>query len=192
MELICQDKEREIMQSYYTSTYMSRKRKRQLREKIIFYIVGIVLAVLAAFLLIRFCFFGIHMRGDSMKPSIKDGQFCIASRLNYSISSPKRDDIVVFQNGEEGHSYYIKRVVAVPGDTIVIKDGEILVNGKKIDQKGSETILSGGLAGKEVKLEKDQYFVLGDNYNNSEDSRVSSVGNVMEENVIGKIILKLW
>ncbi|MEE1312798.1 MAG: signal peptidase I [Lachnospiraceae bacterium] len=180
------------MQSYYTSTYMSRKRKRQLREKIIFYIVGIVLAVLAAFLLIRFCFFGIHMRGDSMKPSIKDGQFCIASRLNYSISSPKRDDIVVFQNGEEGHSYYIKRVVAVPGDTIVIKDGEILVNGKKIDQKGSETILSGGLAGKEVKLEKDQYFVLGDNYNNSEDSRVSSVGNVMEENVIGKIILKLW
>ena len=168
------------MQSYYTSTYLSRKRKRQLKEKIIFYVVGILIAILAAFLLVRFCFFGITMRGDSMKPNVSDGQFCIAGR--YTIGSPKRGDIVVFQKGEEGSSYYIKRVIAVPGDSVWITDGKILVNGKEIEQKGSE----------KIKLGKEQYFVLGDNYNNSEDSRVASIGNVKRDRIIGKVILKLW
>ena len=178
------------MQSYYTSTYLSRKRKRQLKEKIIFYVVGILIAILAAFLLVRFCFFGITMRGDSMKPNVSDGQFCIAGR--YTIGSPKRGDIVVFQKGEEGSSYYIKRVIAVPGDSVWITDGKILVNGKEIEQKGSEKILSGGLASTKIKLGKEQYFVLGDNYNNSEDSRVASIGNVKRDRIIGKVILKLW
>mgnify|MGYP002646308128 CR=1 FL=1 len=176
------------MQSYYTSTYLSRKKKRQLREQIIFYVVGILIAVALAFLLVRFCFFGITMRGDSMKPTIKDGQFCVASHFG----SIKQDDIVVFQNGEEGSSYYMKRVIAVPGDTVWITEGKILVNEKELAPKGTEKILSGGLAGTKMKLGKNQYFVLGDNYNNSEDSRVSSVGNVTKEHIIGKIRLKLW
>lgn len=180
------------MQSYYTSTYLSRKKKRQLREKIIFYVVGILLTILVAFVLVRFCVFGITMRGDSMKPAMDDGQFCIASRLSYLIGSPKKDDIIVFKTSEEGSSYYIKRVIAVPGQTVQIVDGKILVNGKEIEMKGTETILSGGLANNKITLKKDQYFVLGDNYNNSEDSRVSSVGNVSKKNIVGKIKLKLW
>ena len=65
-------------------------------------------------------------------------------------------------------------------------------SGKEIEQKGSEKILSGGLASKKIKLGKEQYFVLGDNYNNSEDSRVASIGNVKRDRIIGKVILKLW
>lgn len=180
------------MQSYYASTYTPYKRKRQLRQKIIFYTVGVLGAILAAYIVVRFCFFGIHMRGDSMKPYLQNEQFCIVNRLSYAIGSPKQNDVVVFHNGEDGSAYYIKRVVAVPGDSIEITDGKIIVNDKEIEPKGTESILSGGLAGKKIKLGNEQYFVLGDNYNNSEDSRVSSIGNVMEDDIVGKIMLKLW
>ena len=180
------------MQSYYTSTYMSRKRKRQMKDKVFFYLAGILISIFVAFILIRFCVFGITMRGDSMKPAVDDGQFCIASRLSYKIGSPKRDDIIVFKTDDESTSYYIKRVIGVPNDTVQITDGKILVNGKEIEQKGSEKILSSGLAGDKIVLGKDQYFVLGDNYNNSEDSRVSSIGNIKKEHIIGKIKLRLW
>lgn len=180
------------METYYTINYMARKRKRQMREKIIFYVVGVLLTIFVAFFLTRFCVFGITMRGDSMKPALDDGQFCIASRLSYLIGSPKKDDMIVFKTGEEGSSYYIKRVVAVPGETVQILNGKILVNGKEVEAKGTEAILSGGLANNKILLKKDQYFVLGDNYNNSEDSRVSSVGNVTKKNIVGKIKLKLW
>ncbi|MDO4169877.1 MAG: signal peptidase I [Lachnospiraceae bacterium] len=180
------------METYYTINYLARKRKRQMREKIIFYVIGVLLTIVAAFFLTRFCAFGITMRGDSMKPALDDGQLCIASRLSYLIGSPKKDDIIVFKTSEEGSSYYIKRVVAVPGETVQILNGKILVNGKEVEAKGNETILSGGLANNKISLKKDQYFVLGDNYNNSEDSRVSSVGNVTKKNIVGKIKLKLW
>jgi signal peptidase I len=180
------------METYYTINYLSRKRKRQRKERIIFYIAGILIAILAAFLLTRFCVFGITMRGDSMKPAMKDGQFCVASRLSYAFSSPKKGDIIVFKTSDESSSFYIKRVVATGGDTIQIKDGKIFVNEKEVEMKGTEEILSAGLASNKITLGKDQYFVLGDNYNNSEDSRVSSIGNVRKENILGKIQLKLW
>jgi signal peptidase I len=108
------------------------------------------------------------------------------------VGNPKRGDIIVFKTSDESSSYYIKRVIAVGGDTVQITDGKILVNDKEVEQKGSETILSGGLASDKITLSKNQYFVLGDNYNNSEDSRVSSIGNVSKKNIIGKIKFKLW
>ena len=83
-------------------------------------------------------------------------------------------------------------MIGVPGDTVQIADGKILVNGEEIEKQGSEEILSGGLASSEITLGDNQYFVLGDNYNNSEDSRVSSIGNIKKENIIGKIKLRLW
>jgi signal peptidase I len=181
-----------IVETYYTTNYLLRKRKRQLKERIIFYVAGIIFTILLAFLLTRFCVFGITMRGDSMKTEIDDGQFCIASRLSYMVGNPKRGDIIVFKTSDESSSYYIKRVIAVGGDTVQIADGKILVNDKEVEQKGSETILSGGLASDKITLSKNQYFVLGDNYNNSEDSRVSSIGNVSKKNIIGKIKFKLW
>ena len=185
------------MQSYYTKTTFTntslvRKKKRQLRERIIFYIAGIVISIIAAFFLTRFCAFGITMHGDSMRPAVDDGQFCIASRLSYKIGSPKQNDIVVFRTGNESSSYYIQRVIGVPGDTVQIADGKILVNGEEIEKQGAEEILAGGLASSEITLGDNQYFVLGDNYNNSEDSRVSSIGNIKKENIIGKIKLRLW
>lgn len=180
------------METFYTINYSLRRKKRQRKEKIMFYTIGIVIAVALAFLVIRFCAFGITMRGDSMKSTIDDGQFCVASRLSYLIGSPKQDDMIVFQNGDDSSSYYIKRVIAVPGDEVQITNGKILVNGKEVEQKGSEKILSGGLASQTIKIGKDQYFVLGDNYNNSEDSRVASVGNVNRKNILGKIKLRLW
>lgn len=172
----------------YTDSFSTRKRRRQMREKIIFYIVGVVLSVLLAFLLVRFVGFGITMKGDSMKETIHNGQHLIGVRFTRA----KQNDIIVFRNGDEDSSYYIKRVIGVPGDTVQIADGEILVNDKAVEPKGEETILSAGLAGRKITLKENQYFVLGDNYNNSEDSRVASVGNVSRDHIVGRIILKLW
>ncbi len=172
----------------YTDSFSSRKRRRQMREKIIFYVVGVIAAMLLAFVIIRFLGFGITMKGDSMKETIHDGQHMIAVRFTRA----KQGDIIVFRNGDEDSSYYIKRVIGVPGDTVQITDGQILVNDETVEPKGSEAILSGGLASNKITLKEDQYFVLGDNYNNSEDSRVASVGNVNRDHIVGKILIKLW
>lgn len=176
------------MSSYYIDTYAVRKKRRQLKNKVTFYVLGIAISILLAFILTRFFVFGIVMRGDSMKPTIENRQICISNRLSYKIGNPKRDDIIVFKASAESKIYYIKRVIAVPGDTVWIKDGKILVNNKEIKKYSDEDILSEGLATNKITLGKDQYFVLGDNYNSGEDSRVASIGNVKKENILGKVI----
>ncbi|MCQ2492226.1 MAG: signal peptidase I [Lachnospiraceae bacterium] len=177
------------MSSYYSySDSFRQNQKRQLREKIIFYSVGVIASILLAFVLVRFVGFGITMKGDSMKETIQNGQHLIGVRF----TNAKQNDIIVFRNGDEDNSYYIKRVIAVPGDTVLISDEQILVNDKAVEQKGEEPIISAGLASKPITLKENQYFVLGDNYNNSVDSRVASVGNVNKDDIVGRIIFKLW
>ena len=92
------------------------------------------------------------------------------------------------QNG----NYYVKRVVGLPGEKVQIKNGRIYVNGKKTKAYSSQKILSAGLASEEITLKSEQYFVVGDNYNNSEDSRSASVGNIKRSNIVGKVGIKYW
>ena len=88
--------------------------------------------------------------------------------------------------------YYVKRVVGLPGETVQVRDGNVYVDGRKAKSFGKEQILSPGLAADGVKLSKNQYFVMGDNYNNSEDSRSAVVGNVKKTQIIGKVGIKYW
>ncbi len=106
----------------------------------------------------------------------------------YLLSDPKPGDIVVFlPNGNEKSHYYVKRVIGIPGDTVQIKEGEVYVNGELFeDEDEFAPILDAELAAEPVKLEEDEYFVLGDNRNNSEDSRYANIGNVKKEYIIGK------
>ena len=104
------------------------------------------------------------------------------------MTDPKPNDLIVFlPNGNEKSHYYVKRVIAVPGDTVQIKSGAVYVNGELFEEEVDVSAMEeAGLAADEIKLEEDEYFVLGDNRNNSEDSRYANIGNVKKEYMIGK------
>ena len=125
--------------------------------------------------------------GSSMESCLYNGQEIFLNRIIYKISSPKVGDVVVFQpNGNEKAHYYVKRVVAVPGDTLYIKDGLLYVNGEIQDDYFNDKIAEPGLAENEITLGEDEYFVIGDNCNNSEDSRSANIGNIEKKYIIGK------
>ncbi|MDY2726152.1 MAG: signal peptidase I [Anaerostipes faecalis] len=181
------------MRNGYTVTYQMRKQQRQRREKIIQYILKFVTAVFFAFIIVRFICFSYTIQGDSMAPTFEKGEKHLVNRIIYQVKKPSRYDIIVFGlDDEKNKSYYVKRVVGLPGETVEVKDGRIYINGKRTQAFSKEKILSPGLASDKITLKKNQYFVIGDNYNNSEDSRSASIGNVKRENIIGKVSFKYW
>ncbi len=181
------------MRKGYTVTYQMRKQRRQRREKIIGYILKFVAAVFCAFFIVRFICFSYTIQGDSMAPTFGKGEKHLVNRVIYQVKKPSRYDIIVFKLSDENNkNYYVKRVVGLPGETIEIKDGNVYVDGKRTTMFSKEKILSPGLASEKITLKENQYFVLGDNYNNSEDSRSASIGNVKRTNIVGKVSFKYW
>lgn len=131
--------------------------------------------------------------GQAMAETLNSGDQVLINKFIYLVSSPKSGDVIVFlPNGNEKSHYYVRRVVGVPGDKIQIKDGAVYVNGnlynEKIDVASME---DAGIAAEEIKLGKNEYFVLGDNRNNSEDSRYANIGNIKEEYIVGQAWFRL-
>lgn len=125
--------------------------------------------------------------GNSMEPSLINGDRILVNKLQYNLTSPERYDVVLFQPNIESSHYYIKRIIGLPGEAIQIKNGVIYINDKElIESITVDMIISAGLAEEEIVLGSDEYFLLGDNRNNSEDSRFPNVGNVKLHNIIGK------
>lgn len=151
-------------------------------------IVGGLIAVFLAFVIV----FSVGMRtsvvGDSMEPGLYNGQEILMNRVVYRLSSPKRGDIVVFlPNGNPNSHYYVKRVVGLPGETVQIQGGSVYINGVLLEEdEAFDKIADAGIAENELQLASDEFFVLGDNRNSSEDSRSANVGAVKKDNIIGK------
>lgn len=145
-------------------------------------------AVLLAFVLVFSVGMKVSMIGVSMEPGLYNGQEVLVNRLVYRFSSPNRGDIVVFlPNGNENSHYYIKRVVGLPGETIQIIDGYVYIDGRfYAEDESYDKIADAGIASTELKLGEKEYFVLGDNRNNSEDSRSGNIGAVHEDTIFGK------
>jgi len=129
----------------------------------------------------------------SMEHTLYDGDTVLVNRFSYQFNSPKADDIVVFMQGGSEHTFYnIKRVIGVPGDMVQIKDGIIYVNEEEYpDIIPTEPIIVSGLASEPILLEEEEYFVLGDNRNNSEDSRFANIGLILEDEIIGKAWIRI-
>ena len=147
-----------------------------------------VVLVLAAVVSIFFCQ-SIVMQEGSMEPTLATQDKILINKVIYKIKDPQRGDLSAFKNSPEDHaSIHIKRVIGLPGEKIQIKDGQILINGKTyMEKKDFPQISNGGLAEQTITLGKDEYFVLGDNRNNSEDSRYGDVGNVKKKYIVGKL-----
>lgn len=155
------------------------------------WLAGIGIAVFLAFVIVYFMGMRTSVIGVSMEPALKNGQGVLINRFLYRLGSPKHGDVIVFlPNGNQNAHYYVKRVVGVPGETIQVIDGILYVNGKQSDRE-YDTIADPGIADSPVKLGKDEYFVLGDNCNSSEDSRSGNIGAVPKDTIVGKAWFKM-
>lgn len=155
-------------------------------KEIFSWLLHIMVAILMALILV-FC---IGMRtsviGVSMEKTLYSGQQVLINRFSYLFFGPDEGDIIVFTpNGNRNTHFYIKRVVAVPGDSVCIKDGKLYVNNTIVDY-GYDKIMDAGIAEDAFTLEDDEYFVMGDNCNNSEDSRSGNIGPVSREMIEGR------
>lgn len=132
--------------------------------------------------------------GNSMGDVLIHGDMVLIDKATFELRSPKRFEIVLFSpNGVNAGKTYVKRIIALPGEKIQIKDGKIFVNGMTLVNDVTDTqVLTPGLASEPITLGADEYFVMGDDRNNSEDSRFYTIGNIKEENIIGRPWLKVY
>ncbi len=140
------------------------------------------------------------VEGASMETTLYDGDNLIVDKLSYRFKEPERFDIIVFPFRYQENTYYIKRIIGLPGETVQIDEaGNIYIDsgdGMKLltETYGKEIIRPEtiGIAAEPITLGADEYFVLGDNRNNSSDSRTAVVGNIHRDNIVGKAWVRIW
>ncbi len=158
-------------------------------QEVLLWILEICITIAIAFVCTYF--FGVRSSviGSSMSAQLEDGDEVLINRFSYKFISPKPGDVIAFlPNGNTNTHYYVKRVIGVPGDIVQIKNGVIWVNGEEFEETiTADRMEEAGIAAEPVTLGEDEYFVLGDNRNNSEDSRFANIGNVKEDYIIGKV-----
>lgn len=153
----------------------------------------LLIVVALTFLFVQFVGQRTHVNGDSMNVTLEDGDNLIVDKLSYRFSAPERYDIIVFPYQYQEKTYYIKRIIGMPGETVQIMDGMVYIDGELLDESyGKEVMQYAGVASDPITLGEDEYFVLGDNRNNSSDSRDPSVGNIHEDQIIGKAFIRIW
>ena len=164
-------------------------------KEIISWVVYVICLIAAVYLINTFVIQRTMVSGNSMYPYLHDKDQLMMDKLSYRFNDPERFDIVVLKvdNGAEKQEYYIKRIIGLPGETVEIEDGNIYIDGELLEENyGAEVMLDGGRAEGGVTLGEDEYFVLGDNRNNSDDSRYETVGNLDRDLIVGKAWVRIW
>jgi signal peptidase I len=160
------------------------------------FVETIVIALAIFVVVYRFLFQPHQVKGNSMYDNFHDGEYLLTDKVSYRFRSPQRDDVVVFKApGNEDYDY-IKRLIALPGDEVRVAGGRVFINGQLLDESGyldPRIMTQSGTYAKEnqtVTVPENQYFVMGDNRNNSSDSR--EWGTVPAENIVGKAWVRYW
>lgn len=171
------------------------EKKKTISVDIVRDILGTLFFCFAAVLLAVVLVIAFGMRtsniGSSMEPTLYNGQEVLIDRFIIKLLSPERYDVVCFYpKGNENTHLYMRRVVGLPGETIEVKDGYLYVDGIRLLDDEYGLMVDPGLADSEFKLDEGEYFVLGDNRNNSEDSRNGNIGAVTKDTMVGRIWFK--
>ena len=173
---------------------MRRKRRnknKEINKETVSWIMHITFPIFLAFMVVFCVGMRISVIGVSMEDTLYNEQQILVNRLSYLFFQPDKGDIVVFKlNGNRNIHYYVKRVVAVPGDSVQIKDGKLYVNNEETEFE-YDKIMDYGIAENELILENGEYFVMGDNCNNSEDSRSDNIGPIRKDMLEGKVWFQL-
>ncbi|MCI8528184.1 MAG: signal peptidase I [Lachnospiraceae bacterium] len=136
------------------------------------------------------------VEGSSMEPTLSDKDNLIVDKISYRFQEPERFDIIVFSFKYKEDTYYIKRIIGLPGETVRIdEEGNIYINDEILEESYGREVIKAetmGLARETIVIGEDEYFVLGDNRNNSTDSRSPLVGNVNRKDIIGRAFVRIW
>lgn len=169
---------------------MVEKKRKEIIGNIVY--VAVVIAITACII----CFVGQRTRvdGDSMYPTLHDGDNLIVDKISYRFTDPERFDVIIFPYPGNEKIYYIKRIVGLPGETIQIDyDGNIYIDGEILSEDyGYESMVNPGMAADPITLGDDEYFVLGDNRNASNDSRAYDVGAIHEDDITGRAWVRFF
>ncbi len=163
-----------------------RKNKMSILYEVLFWVFGSLAAVFLGIMTVNFVGIKTSIIGSSMEPSLHNGEEVLINRIVYQFSAPARGDVIAFHpNGDENTHLYVKRIVGLPGESIQIKQGSVYIDGEmKVMDTPTE---DPGIAAEVIQLSDDEYFVMGDNRDNSEDSRSANIGNVGREMIEGKV-----
>ncbi len=158
------------------------------------YLILLAVAVVCAFLIVKFVAVRSVVDGSSMETTVTDKDNLILEKVTYYFRDPERFDVIVFKLKDDPKTHYIKRIIGLPGETVQIKDGFVFINGKLLmeDTYCSETIDYAYTASEPITLGEDEYFVMGDNRNHSKDSRSSEVGPIKRSQFIGRAWIRFW
>lgn len=156
--------------------------------------IYILTVLLLTFLVVKYVMVRTEVIGPSMQPTLYSKDNLMVEKLSYRFGEPERFDVIVFPFQYAEKTYYIKRIIGLPGETIQIDDnGTIYIDGEVLNENyGKEIINNPGIASNPIHLGQNEYFVLGDNRNDSSDSRDPSVGNIYRKDIIGRAWFRFW
>ena len=168
-------------------------KERSILGELLSWLIYIVIVVILSLGIITFIGQRTKVSGHSMETTLSDRDNLIVDKISYRFRDPERFEIIVFPFQYEEHTYYIKRIIGLPGETVQVIDGYVYINGEMLDENyGLEVMDDPGIAAEPITLGEDEYFVLGDNRNHSSDSRDPSVGVLHRDDIMGRAWIRIW
>lgn len=170
-----------------------RSQTETIIRELLGWVVYLAIIIGITYLIITFVGQRTRVSGESMLPTLHNEDHLIVDKLSYHLREPKRYEIIVFPFKYKEDTYYIKRIIGLPGETVQIVDGYVYIDGELLGETyGLEVMANPGIAESPITLGEDEYFVLGDNRNKSSDSRDASVGILKRDDLLGRAWVRIW
>ncbi len=188
------EEEHDEIEDEETGTSPEQDRKRKLRGFFVEALIYIAIIVLCVKVVPRYVIQRTIVDGDSMMNTLIDQENLLVEKVSYHFKNPERFDVIVFYPyGRDNEEYYIKRVIGLPGETVQIIGSDIYINGEVLEENfGKDPIHRAGIVEEPQTVGDDEFFVLGDNREVSQDSRYEEVGFVKKKNIEGKAVLRIF